>query len=135
MLRYDDLVQTFYFLCVLGAIGVMVIVVLGFGDALTRWWRRHWQHTEGKVVGDPEVQEHVNEESVSYTVEWRYEFSVDGFPFFGRMRVSQEDMDYVESFIFAMRSGTPVRVWYDPKDPSRSDGTVLESDLLRITPR
>jgi hypothetical protein len=128
-------VETRYFLYALGVVGLVFVVVLGFGESLTRWWRREWQHTEGKVVGEPEVTAHFDEESSEYVIEWRYEFSVDGFPFHGRMRVSQPDQDYVDSFIFAMRSGTPVRVTYDPKDPSQSDGVVLESDLLRITPR
>jgi hypothetical protein len=75
------------------------------------------------------------EEGVSFEVYWDYEFSVDGFPFRGRLRVSQQDMDFVDSFIAAMRGGTPINVLYDPNDPSRSEGVVFETELLRITPR
>jgi hypothetical protein len=76
-----------------------------------------------------------NEDGLSFDVRWEYEFFIDGFHYTGRLTVGQQDKDYLDSFIEAMRAGTPVNVLYDPNDPRRSEGIVLESELLRITPR
>jgi hypothetical protein len=128
-------VETRYFLYVLAALGLITVVVVGFGRTFTTWLKRDWKQAQGRVTGEPEVNVITQEDSVSFELYWDYEFSVDGFPFTGRLRVSQQDMDLVDSFIVAMRAGTPVNVLYDPHDPSRSEGVALESELLRITPR
>lgn len=110
-----------------GAVFTLSGLIFFLSGAYTLWEAQgvsRWQVTEGIVLSS-RLQENDHSESWSCSPKIRYSYQADGYQesehiFVGAMTRSYDDEDEAEAFLEGFPVGAKVKVYYDPKKPSRS---------------